>query len=80
MLTQAESPVWLVTHGRTDEARKVLARVRSKDHDVSGEIDEIRSLGQRTSSSRELLRPDVRKLVVVGVLLAVFQQITGITR
>jgi sugar porter (SP) family MFS transporter len=78
MLTQAESPVWLATHGRTTEARKVLARVRSRDHDVDGEIAEIEALGDRTSSYRELLRPDVRKLVVVGVLLAVFQQITGI--
>ena len=78
MLTQAESPVWLVTHGRTEEAQEVLARVRSQDHDVSGEIEEIMALGQRTSGYRDLLRPDIRKLVVVGVLLAVFQQITGI--
>jgi sugar porter (SP) family MFS transporter len=78
MLTQAESPVWLVTHGRMQEARRVLARVRSRDHDVDGEIEEISSLGERTSSYRELLRPDVRKVVVIGVLLAVFQQITGI--
>ena len=78
MLTQAESPVWLVTHGRMEEARRVLVRVRSRDHDVDGEIAEISALGQRTSSYRELLRPDVRKVVVIGVLLAVFQQITGI--
>jgi sugar porter (SP) family MFS transporter len=78
MLTQAESPVWLVTHGRIADARKVLARVRSADHDVEGEIDDIRSLSERTASYRELLQPDVRKLVVIGVLLAVFQQITGI--
>jgi sugar porter (SP) family MFS transporter len=78
MLTQAESPVWLVTHGRIAEARRVLVRVRSRDHDVDGEIDEIRALGDRKSSYRELLRPDVRKLVAIGVLLAVFQQITGI--
>jgi sugar porter (SP) family MFS transporter len=78
MLTQAESPVWLVTHGRMEEARRVLVRVRSKDHDVDGEIAEISALRERTSSYRELLRPDVRKVVVIGVLLAVFQQITGI--
>jgi sugar porter (SP) family MFS transporter len=78
MLTQAESPVWLVTHGRIADARKVLARVRSADHDIEGEIDDIRSVSQRTASYRELLRPGVRKLVAIGVLLAVFQQITGI--
>jgi sugar porter (SP) family MFS transporter len=78
MLTQAESPVWLVNHGRLVEARKVLTRLRSVDHDVDGEIDDMWSLRSRTSSYRELLQPEVRKLVVLGVMLAVLQQITGI--
>ncbi len=78
MLTQAESPVWLVTHGRIAEARQVLTRVRSADHDVEGEIEEISSLSNDQVSYRELLEPGVRKLIVIGVLLAVFQQITGI--
>jgi sugar porter (SP) family MFS transporter len=78
MLTQAESPVWLVTHGRIADARRVLTRVRSADHDVEGEIEEISSLTNDKVSYRELLEPGVRKLVVIGVLLAVFQQITGI--
>jgi sugar porter (SP) family MFS transporter len=78
MLTQAESPVWLVTHGRVAEARKVLTRVRSADHDIDGEIDDIRSVSNRRSSYRELLAPDVREVVVLGVVLAIFQQITGI--
>jgi sugar porter (SP) family MFS transporter len=78
MLTEAESPAWLVTHGRIADARKVLARVRSRDHDIDGEIEDIRSLSGRRATYRELLHPDVRKLVVIGVMLAVFQQITGI--
>ncbi len=78
MLTQAESPVWLVTHGRLADARRVLIRVRSADHDIEGEIADITSLSGRTASYRELLAPGVRKLVVVGVVMAVFQQITGI--
>jgi sugar porter (SP) family MFS transporter len=78
MLTQAESPVWLAAHGRIVDARKVLVRVRSADHDIDGEINEITSLSNRSASYRELLAPDVRKLVGIGVMLAVFQQITGI--
>ena len=66
--------------GREAEARRVLVRVRSRDHDIDGEIDEIRALGDRTSNYRELLQPDVRKLVVIGVLLAVFQGSLGSTR
>lgn len=45
MLTQAESPVWLVTHGQIAEARKVLARARSADHDVEGEIFGLVAVG-----------------------------------
>jgi sugar porter (SP) family MFS transporter len=78
MLTQAESPVWLVTHGRMADARRVLTRVRSADHDIEGEIEGIHSLSTDKVSYRELLQPGVRKLVVIGVMLAVFQQITGI--
>jgi sugar porter (SP) family MFS transporter len=78
MLTQAESPAWLVTHGRIEEAERVLRRVRSKDHDITGEIDEIKALSGRKTSYRELLQPDVRKVVALGVLMAIFQQITGI--
>lgn len=78
MLTQAESPVWLVTHGRIAEARKVLTRVRSKDHDIEGELNDIKSLNERKAGYGELLKPGVRKLVVIGVTMAIFQQITGI--
>jgi len=78
MVTQAESPVWLVTHGRIADARRVLTRVRSADHDVEGELEDIGSLSNDKVSYRELFEPGVRKLVVIGVLLAVFQQITGI--
>ena len=38
----------------------------------------MRQISQRQSSVRELLTPKVRPLLMVGVLLAVFQQITGI--
>ena len=78
MVTQSESPTWLATHGRVDEARKVLDRVRSRDHDIDGEIHDIRSVSSGTTSYMELLEPHVRRLVVIGVLMAVFQQITGI--
>jgi sugar porter (SP) family MFS transporter len=77
MLFQPESPHWLVAHGREGEARTVLRRVRAEGA-VEGEIAEVRALSGRRSSMRELLDPRLRKVLVVGVLLAVFQQITGI--
>jgi sugar porter (SP) family MFS transporter len=77
MLFQQESPHWLITKGREDEARAVLARVRDSG-DIDAEITEVREISQRQSGVRELLTPRIRPLLMVGVLLAVFQQITGI--
>jgi len=77
MLFQQESPHWLVTRGRESEARAVLRRLRDSG-DIDAEIAEVREIIRRRSSVRELLAPRVRPLLLIGVLLAVFQQITGI--
>jgi sugar porter (SP) family MFS transporter len=77
MLFQTESPHWLIRQGRDDEARAVLRRVRY-DSDIEAEVREVREISQREGGLRDLVSPKVRPLLMVGVLLAVFQQITGI--
>jgi sugar porter (SP) family MFS transporter len=77
MLFQRESPHWLIAQGRDDEARDVLKLVRDEG-DIDAEIAEVRELSTRRSSMRELLNPALRHVMVIGVSLAVFQQITGI--
>jgi len=77
MLFQQESPHWLIRQGREDGARQVLRRVRSES-DIDAEIREVREISQREGGLRDLVSRNVRPLLTVGVLLAVFQQITGI--
>ncbi|HEX4430839.1 MAG TPA: sugar porter family MFS transporter [Frankiaceae bacterium] len=77
MLFQRESPHWLVAQGREDEAREVLNLVRDSG-DIDAEIAEVRELSTRRSSMRELLNPGLRHVMMIGISLAVFQQITGI--
>jgi len=77
MLFQQESPHWLIRQGRDDEARAVLRRVRN-EADIDAEIREVHEISQQQGSYRDLISPRVRPLLMVGVLLAVFQQITGI--
>jgi sugar porter (SP) family MFS transporter len=77
MLFQHESPHWLAAQGREDEARQVLRRVRDEG-DIEAEIAEVRDVSARRSSLRELTNPALRHVVVIGVMLAIFQQITGI--
>lgn len=77
MLFQHESPHWLLSQGRENEARTVLARVRD-DRDIDAEITEVHELSRRTSTARDLLNPKIRHALAIGIALAVFQQITGI--
>src|SRR3984957_6877749 len=77
MLFQQESPHWLIKQGREDEARKVLHRLRD-DSDIDAEVGEVQDITRHEGSYRDLTSPRVRPLLTVGVLLAVFQQITGI--
>lgn len=80
MLFLPESPRWLAKRGRYDQARAMLVRIRGTT-DVSAELQEIeRSLTGAVERGRlsDLLAPSIRPALLVGIGLAVFQQITGI--
>jgi sugar porter (SP) family MFS transporter len=72
------SPRWLVEKGREDDAREVLERYRFEEDDVDAEIDEIREVSEDEMSVRDLWAKGLRRLMIVGIGLAVFQQIVGI--
>jgi sugar porter (SP) family MFS transporter len=72
------SPRWLAGRGRTDQARAVLKRIRAPEQ-VEGELNQIQqSVGQQKGNWSELLSPFLRPAMIVGVGLAIAQQITGI--
>ena len=74
-----ESPRWLVARQRNDEALAVLIRTSGKES--AGiellEIEETLKTHQE-SVFRDLLAPKIRPLIYIGIMLAIFQQITGI--
>jgi sugar porter (SP) family MFS transporter len=72
------SPRWLVEKGREDDAREVLENYRFEEDDVDEEIREIKDVAEQEFSLRELIGKGVRRMMLVGVALAVFQQIVGI--
>ncbi len=80
MLFLPESPRWLAKGSHPEAARKVLMRIRG-GVDVEAELQEItRTLQQAEGHGRwaDLLLPAVRPAMIVGIGLAVFQQVTGI--
>ena len=73
-----ESPRWLVGRGLADKARAVLARIRTPDQ-VEAEFAQIQQSAQQQKENwAELLSPALRPAMIVGVGLAIAQQITGI--
>ncbi|MBP7934319.1 MAG: sugar porter family MFS transporter [Phycisphaerae bacterium] len=73
-----ESPRWLTKRGRSDEALVVLTRVGGMDR-ARAELAEIKdAIAHEGSAVALLFRPEVRAPLVIGVVLAVLQQVTGI--
>jgi sugar porter (SP) family MFS transporter len=74
-----ESPRWLVEMGRDAEAGAILAKVAGDQH-AHSELTCIReSLSSKQSAPwTQLLSRGLRRPLVIGILLAVLQQVTGI--
>jgi MFS family permease len=80
MLRMQQSPRWLVMTGDDFAARATLAKIRVDDPDtIDRELEEIKeSLDEKPGAWSELLQPVVRAALLVGVGLAILQQVTGI--
>ncbi len=78
MVWMPHSPRWLMERGRDDEARAVLAKVHRRSEGIEKEIADIRRIVAEEGSLRDIIGAKVRPMLLVGVALAIFQQIVGI--
>jgi sugar porter (SP) family MFS transporter len=81
MLIVPESPRWLAKNGKPDRARNILKKIGGEDY-AQAAVSDIESTLVAEEIQRvrfsDLLEPRMRKVLVLGVVLAVFQQWCGI--
>jgi MFS transporter, SP family, galactose:H+ symporter len=73
-----ESPRWYMSRSMKDKAREVLFKMHTPAM-AESELTEIEeSLKQQEGDWKELMSPRLRRAMIIGIGLAVFQQFTGI--
>jgi sugar porter (SP) family MFS transporter len=75
-----ESPRWLARNGKPERARAVLQNIGGEIYAANALKEIEATLVNETEKVdfRELLQPNVRRVLLLGVVLAVFQQWCGI--
>jgi major inositol transporter-like SP family MFS transporter len=82
MLKVPESPRWLVSKGRSQEALTVLEKMREKKR-AKEEVLEIETAfkqeeNMKKATLKDLSVPWIRRLIFIGIGIGVVQQITGV--
>lgn len=73
-----ESPRWLAKANKLDEAKAILSKINGNTK-AEIEMAEIKeALLIESGSFSEIFKPGLRKALIVGIILAIFSQITGI--
>jgi len=82
MLAVPESPRWLVLHGHEADAQKILKKITPLER-IESKLAEIAASTRGATEPlfervRQLFRPELRLILVIGLIAGVAQQISGI--
>lgn len=76
-----ESPRWLLLRGRNEQAARILSRIGGASYATTEVHSILESLAHATKNIagwRQVFAPGVRRLLLIGIVLAVLQQWSGI--
>ncbi len=75
-----ESPRWLAKNGKANETERILSRIGGAEY-AQKEYQNIRetlSTETKKVNFRQLLEPSLKKVLLIGIVIAAFQQWCGI--
>ena len=73
-----ESPRWLASKARADDALDILTKINGKVI-AENELREIeKELNQETGAFKELFQPGIKIALFIGIVLMIFSQINGV--
>lgn len=78
LMALPESPRWLIQKGKPDKAARIISRFGISEADAAAIMEAGRAKSEKSAKLSELFKGTTAKIVILGSLLAFFQQITGI--
>lgn len=78
LFTVPESPRWLIQAGQEARGRTILARINGAAVAEREAAEISAALAREEGSLRELFQPGLRTALLVGVMLSVFGQLSGV--
>lgn len=72
------SPRWLIANNREQRSLEVLRKISGKNADKEIQIMKESISNESRGSFKDIFKPGIRTAILVGVILAILSQITGI--